>query len=120
MANSYPPAGNLKNSLPMQGGETHQDERSATVRAPSGTELAEITQGDGVLTRLSEDAVVSREPVHEPAPGEPVALRLHSGSSWHRLWSAPGRHGIVVQTPVVTARASDGAFTVVCEDTGGG
>src|SRR3954451_5065054 len=115
MLESYPLGADLKRSHPMEGGEARDAEQSETVRAPSGTEVAEITHGDGVLTRLSEDAVVSRQPAGSSAAGEPVSLRLHAGSSWHRLWPEPGRHGIAVQTPVATATASDGAFSIVCE-----
>src|SRR5689334_14976953 len=96
-----------------------EGEQSEVVRAPSGTEVAEITHGDGVLTRLSDDAVVSRQPGAGPPAGEPVALRLHAGSSWHRIRPAPGRPGIAVQTPVASVTADDGAFTVVCEASGG-
>src|SRR5436190_22921411 len=123
MGVEYPEGADLKRSQVMQaddgrdvlGAENGDD--AATVRAPSGAEVAEIAHADGVLTRLSSDAVVSRQPGRVPAD-QPVSLRLHLGSSWHRLWSALGRHGIEVQTPSALASATDGAFSVVCEPIG--
>src|SRR4051794_11822834 len=123
MGVEYPEGADLKRSQVMQADDgrdvlgAENGDQAATVRAPSGAEVAEIAHGDGVLTRLSSDAVVSRQPGRGQSD-QPVSLRLHLGSSWHRLWSAPGRHGIEVQTPTALATATDGAFSVVCEPQG--